>query len=123
MDSLSRSGNAMRTAVKLRIVLTVLVTVTGYGLSRIPASFIYSLEATCHDAPESDDELRAWLAEQPGVLEHAIIINRYKTGQIELHLMVVQDSWGNPPFPDVNSKCTDLGYDISRPFAHMKLDQ
>ena len=123
MDSLSGSGSAMRTVAKYVFAIAILGAVAVYGLSRIPASVSHSLATTYQSAPESDDALRAWLAEQPGVVEHTIQINRYEENRIELHLIVTQDSWRNPPFPDIDSKCTELGYNMSGPFTYLKPDK
>jgi len=108
--------------MKFVFAIFALGAVTVYGLSRIPASFVYSLETTYQTAPESDDALRAWLIEQPGVAEHTVQINRYENNRMELHLIVTQDSWRNPPFPNVDSKCSELGYNMSRPFADIRLE-
>ena len=108
----------MRNAFKIGLALLVVSVVAVYALSRIPASFIYALETTYVTAPESDDELKAWVIAQPNVVAHTVHINRRDNQKLEVVAIVTHDSWNHRPFQGLSDQCNELGYELASPFKN-----
>lgn len=92
------------------IVLTILIVVS------IPAPFFSSVEASFVTAPETDDELREWIKAQPGMHVDFLTVVRTEDNKIRVQMLVGRVPWMRPRFPDLNSKCLELGYELSSPF-------
>ncbi len=110
----------MRYIVKTVAGILCIVLIGLLALSFIPASRIYSVETTFTSAPESDDELHKWLADQHGVVEHTIHLNRLDNQRIGLTFIISQNLWRRPAFPAIESQCAELGYDLSGPFTEVR---
>ncbi len=108
-----------RKTLKWGFGLLALIGLVLLGLSSLPAPFIFSVEAPFVTAPDSDDELREWLIAQLGVAEESLGIQRTKDNRIKLFMIVSRSPWMRPRFPDVDSKCLELGYKLSGPFQHI----
>jgi hypothetical protein len=80
-----------------------------YMLGLIPASRIYSLKATYERMPADDSQLEAWLKVQRGVVPHTVHISREKSN-LRVIFIMVRNSHGSPPFPDLSSGCELLNY-------------
>ncbi len=110
----------MRSIVKTVSGILCVVLIGVFALSFIPASRIYSVETTFTSAPASDEELHKWLADQPGVVEHTIHLNRRDNQRIGLTFVISQNSWKRPAFPDIESQCSVLGYELSGAFTDVR---
>ncbi|MDX1930523.1 MAG: hypothetical protein SFV81_28625 [Pirellulaceae bacterium] len=108
---------SMRFIVNTVAGILCVLLVGSFALSFLPASRIYSVETTFTSAPESDEELRKWLADQPGVVDHTIHLSRLDNQRFGLTFIISQNSWKRPAFPDIESQCFELGYDLSGPFT------
>lgn len=75
----------------------------------IPRSTSYVLAADFDQLPQSDEELLAWIRKRPGVVEHTVHSRRSGT-HVEVGFIQVKNLFGQPSFPDLESKVTELGY-------------
>jgi hypothetical protein len=111
----------------MRRVLLVLVGVTAvlgagwYGLHFVPADSIYEVETEFAGVPRDDHELEGWVRAQPGVWKANVARGESeKRTRLTLIVGITQNGWGRPPIPDLEGKCTELGYrGQSGPFRDM----
>lgn len=76
----------------------------------VPASFHFCLEGKFQTMPADDNKLMAWLGTQPGVVPHQVHVRRFEGGIVEVGFIQVTTLAHNPPLPDLDSKCAELGY-------------
>lgn len=93
-------------------MVVILIPLACMGLISIPQSKIYRVQCTCLSLPADDGALQDWLAEQPGVLSRTVHIQRSEANQVSISIMMARDVWDQPPFPDLEAKCKELGYDL-----------
>jgi hypothetical protein len=82
-------------------------------------SISYCVEAQFTALPADDKALSAWLANQPGVVAHTVHIGRHGVGGrlLKVGFIQVRNLLGQPPFPDLESRAPDLGYEgLDGPF-------
>jgi len=106
----------MQTLLKFGLVLVALAACVALALSAVPASYVFSYVAPYTIAPDSDDQLRAWVIEQPNVVEHTVLVQRLDDQKLQLIAIVCQNSWWSRPFTGLDKKCAELGYELTRPF-------
>jgi hypothetical protein len=101
-----------RLAIGLNAVAILsLIVAAWYGLHSIPADFIYGVEAEFDGVPENDAALEQWTQSQPRVWR--AFVEREQVGartRITVTVGMTQNGWGEPPFPDLTTKCAELGY-------------
>jgi hypothetical protein len=104
--------------MKKRILIILLVIGVIFllvaGLGQIPASRGYCVEGSFSEAPADDDAFENWLRSPPGVVEHTVHVVRTSTTPPKLRvvLIMVQNCWFKPHFPDVETAAHDLGYTL-----------
>ena len=103
--------------VKLGLIALVVATSLAIISSIVTSSNVYSVSAPFSTAPTEDNELRDWLADQPGVVPHNILIHRRDSNRIELSFVITQNLWKHPAFPDLESQCSELGYELNHKFT------
>ena len=103
--------------MKSKIVLAICIfaVLSVVAVSFRPLGVVYLVEANYRTTPNSDENLRAWFIEQPGVVENSVFITRYENGKFEVLVNVNQNWWRLPPFPDVETRCAELGYEFTGP--------
>jgi hypothetical protein len=96
----------------LLVAATIMLLVA--AINQIPASRGYCVEACFSEAPADDGAFENWLKSQPGVVEHTVHVRRTSTTppKLELVLIMSQNGWLEPPFPDVATAAHDLGYTL-----------
>jgi len=107
----------MRTLLKFVVALFAVVAMALFALSFVPASVVYSFDATYQNAPDSDDQLKSWVIAQPNVVEHTVHINRRDSQKLEVIAIVCQNSWNAHPFTELDQKCEEFGYELTGQFA------
>lgn len=85
--------------------------VLAFAISLTPTSNVYVLETTLNGAPADDIQLYDWVKKQPGVVAHTVGIVRHDA-KLVLTLIVSQNYWKSPPFPDVERAASEFGYVI-----------
>ncbi|MFO0905211.1 MAG: hypothetical protein U0939_19545 [Pirellulales bacterium] len=82
------------------------------GTTCIPVSFCYCVNSSFTRLPENDSQLIEWLKEQPNVVAHTVQVRRYgaESRQLEVAFIQVRTALGQPRFPDLAGKCSELGY-------------
>lgn len=77
-----------------------------------PVSFLYCVEATFDGLPKNDDPLLEWLKVQRGVVPDTVHIRRIETerDKLEVGFIQVRTIAGEPPLPNLEMKCAELGY-------------
>ena len=91
------------------------------ALKSVPASRGYGVEAEFSRLPGDDRALEQWLKVQDGVVPHTVHVHRDNEDPTKLKVFFImsQSGWG-PPTPDLESKCSELGYHGSVDgFRHM----
>ena len=79
-------------------------------LKFLPASLGYTVEAEFADFPPDDTALEEWLRRQPGVVKAFVGQREGEPGVLVIDVLMVRNGWGDPPFPDLETKCDELGY-------------
>jgi hypothetical protein len=76
--------------------------------------YVYSVESTIYAAPGDDQAFTSWLKAQPGIVPHTAGITRTdsRPPKLVVIFIMVRNGWGYPPFPDLESKARELGYEI-----------
>ena len=92
------------------ILLLVLVLGEGWWLAhKIKSSNGYNVQAEFAQLPPNDEALEEWLRQQPGVVEHAVHVER--NGQnVRVFFIIVQNLRKQPPFPRLEEQAAVLGY-------------
>lgn len=83
----------------------------------------YCVEATFQELPENDEPLAEWVKSQRGIVAHTVHIRRFGThgDELEVGFIQVRTIAGDPPFPELEEKCAELGYkQPSGPFRDCK---
>ena len=101
------------------IVALIVATCVALGLTMIQSSNVYTVEAMCHATPHSDDELLQWLTRHPGVVKRTVHLERVSERKLRLTLVIVQNLLKYPPFPDIEIKCEEFGYDLDGKFVDL----
>lgn len=101
---------AKRTAIIACLIATA-IGAACFALSLIPASRAYAVESQFSAAPSDDSGFDAWLKSQTGVVPHTVHVQRHDDVLV-LTFIMTQNSWRNPPFPDVENAASRLGYSI-----------
>ena len=70
----------------------------------------YSVTAAGLEMPQVDRELEAWLKTQPGVVGSSVSVKRNFNYNLNISLEMSQNIFGTPKFPDVDAKCSEMGY-------------
>jgi hypothetical protein len=78
-------------------------------LRNVGARFVHGEMAEFEQMPASDSDLGIWLGKQPGVDPYSVHIFR-EGNHLTVHFMIDRDARGEPPYPDLMSKCRSLGY-------------
>ena len=110
----------MPSIAKIAVSIILLAGIASLGFSFVPASRVYTVGAGFTSLPESDDKLQDWLREQPGVVDHTVHITRGQDQTLELTFIITQNTWKTPPFPDIETKCDELGYELSSRFTDVR---
>ena len=107
------------TARRITIVLISLGVLSGavVGLwllvtHSVNASLGYCVEWEFGQMPPNDDALVEWLKVQPGIISRTVQIRRFGANgtELEVGLIQVRTLAGDPPFPDLDQQCAELGY-------------
>jgi hypothetical protein len=98
------------TIIAAAVVLAALTGAAYVGLKFIPASIGYTVEAEFEEMPADDAALEAWLLTQPGVARAIVGEHTGQPNKLVVTLIMVRNTWGQPPFPNLESKCEELGY-------------
>jgi hypothetical protein len=110
------SGYLNKKAIKWLGIVAVLGAALLAGrywlLRSVRASLSYCMEAEFARLPPDDDRLVEWLKVQPGVVAHTVLVRRFggEGKQLEVGFLQVRSLAGDPPFPDLDRKCRELGY-------------
>jgi hypothetical protein len=97
--------------LSIGIVAVAAVVIAGWaGLKSLPASLGYVVEAEFAGFPPDDTALEEWLRAQPGVAVVFVGHRQNEPKVLVVHMIMTRDGWGRPPFPDLESKCDELGY-------------
>ena len=76
----------------------------------MPVRRSYSVTAAGLEMPQLDRELESWLKDQPGVIANSVSIKRNFNNNLNISLEMSQSIFGLPKFPDVDAKCSEMGY-------------
>lgn len=103
------------TVRRRRVVLVFIVVIVAGAyllLSVTHASYIYAVEAEFAVLPPDDTRLEQWLAAQPGVVAHTVMIQRVGANETVLKVSFIQSRnlLGRPKMPALEQACRDLGY-------------
>ena len=99
---------------RIAIIACLVAAVIGaasFALSLIPASRVYAVESRFSAAPSDDSAFDDWLKSQSGVISHTVQVQRHDD-MLVLTFMMSQNSWRDPPFPDVENAASRFGYSI-----------
>jgi hypothetical protein len=91
-------------------VLTAALAAGWAWLMSLPASLGYTVEAEFTELPPDDTALENWLLSQPGVASAFVGQRAGDPKVLVIHLLMTRNSWGQPPLPDFEAKCEELGY-------------
>jgi hypothetical protein len=78
--------------------------------SLVHASIGYSMEAEFQTMPVNDLEFKAWLRDQPGVVQSTVHVARPRDRTVLVVFIMSRDLRGYPTFPDLDRACKALGY-------------
>ena len=106
-----------RNLIIVGAVVAIAASCVACGITMIPLSNVYQVQAIYHDAPSTDEELTRWLVRQPGVVGHTVRLERIPERKLKLNLIIVQNVLKFPSFPDIESRCVELGYDLDGKFV------
>jgi hypothetical protein len=90
------------------LVAVLFFTLLG-GMFFLPRSLSYSVEARFDALPKTDNELVAWLKDQPGIVPNTVHTKR--SGRtLEVGFIQVRNGLGQPRFPELEAKSKQFGY-------------
>ena len=92
------------------VIVSLLLTAAWVGLKSIPASLLYEFSAEFTELPPDDTVLEQWLQTQPGVAKATVGMREGEPNKVVVLLVMVRNGWGEPPLPDLDAKCDELGY-------------
>lgn len=100
-------------AIWLGILASLFFCVKYWFEHHVPISFVFCVEARFDKLPKDDDLLVEWLKTQPGVVPHTVYAQRIgeKGSLLEVYLIQSTSVSRHPPFPDLDAKCAELGYE------------
>lgn len=107
------------TRKRIRITLIVLASVVVASvvawqlfIHNVYVSFDFCAETEFGKMPADDQLLVEWLKAQPGVVSRTVHVKRFGPKEHTVEVMWIQSQTlaGNPPYPDLNQKCAELGY-------------
>ncbi len=72
----------------------------------------YTVQADFDTLPPDDRALKSWLLVQPGIVAHTVHFGRVGPDRKIVRIMFTQvrNQAGDPPFPDFDKACRELGY-------------
>ena len=76
----------------------------------IRASFLYSVEAEFASMPPDDSRLEQWIKAQPGIVSATAQRDEANPRLLRIYVGIVQNMFHEPPLPDINLACRELGY-------------
>jgi hypothetical protein len=113
-----RVGAAMRRRaclVATAVIAAVVLACAGayhWFTHAVEVPFGFELEARFETFPADDEPLKEWLRRQWGVIPHLVAVGRF--GDDKKLLVVtfsqVRNLAGEPPLPDLDAVCKELGY-------------
>lgn len=111
--------------ITFAVLVVVLTCWSAFELltRQIHATLSYCLEATFEKLPGDDLILERWLRGQPGIIPHTVIVDRFEDGErIKLKISFFQSRSlaGIPFIPDIDNKCSELGYEARGGFNDCK---
>ena len=68
-----------------------------------------------HEMPSDNTGLTDWLADQPGVVENRVHVQHSSNGTVTVTFLMSQNAFNVPSFPDLETKCRELGYKFKSP--------
>jgi hypothetical protein len=90
-------------------VFLVIGGIVWYSLISLKTPYAFSVETSFAVTPADDEALISWLRAQPGVIAKWVWVER-RGKVLRVNFSQERDSWGEPPIPDLDSKCKELGY-------------
>ena len=106
------SRSRARLFVVLIMLTAAIMAATASIATRIPSSFVYSVEASFSQCPKSDKLLVEWLKGQRGIVPHTVSVQRSGPDGSVVRIVFIQVRTfaGDPPFPYLETQCERLGY-------------
>jgi hypothetical protein len=92
------------------------LTAAWAGLKTLPASIGYEVEADFRSMPKGDEALTKHLLAEPGMTRVVVGTRAGEPNTLVVIFVIVRNSWGRPPLPDIDAICRELGYDAASRF-------
>ncbi len=103
----------MRTKLLIFSIIVSLGVTFSLGIYILATTLItrtYLVTAAGLDMPRLDREIAAWLEAQPGVVHDSVEVIRNGNNNLNVRLQMTQSLFGEPEFPNVYARCSELGY-------------
>ena len=103
--------NRRRIGITSVLLIAASLATLAWLLARpqLHVSRVYCVSAQFAQMPIDDEPLKDWLKAQDGVVAHTVVTKRLG-GKLYVLFIMSQTFSGRPPFPDLSSKCAELGY-------------
>jgi hypothetical protein len=96
------------------VICSIAVGIGGLFLlaHNLKASMSYCVEATFSELPANDEAFTEWLKNQHGIVPNTVHVRRFGD-EVEVGFIQVRTITGDPPFPNLEQECAELGYRLA----------